>query len=541
VENDVSDLRDIAMTSNAWPFVEARKVVARLDKAGGDKTPDKGYVLFQTGYGPSGLPHIGTFGEVARTTMLRKAFELLSDVPTKLFAFSDDMDGLRRVPDNIPNQELVTKYLELPLTRVPDPFECHDSFGAHNNAQLRIFLDTFGFEYEFLSATECYTSGRFDEVKMQILAHYDEIMDVILPTLGPERRATYSPFLPVCPWTNRVLQVPVIARDLEAGTITYKDADGQTYDVKVRGADCKMQWKVDWAMRWVALGADYEMSGKDLIESVKLSSRICRILGATPPEGMTYELFLDENGEKISKSRGNGLSVEDWLAYAPHESLAYYMYQSPKKAKRLHFDVIPKCVDEYLSHLGNYAGAEPDKQLTNPVHHIHAHEGAVPASEAGLSYNILLNLASVCNTEDKAVLWGFITRYAKGATPATAVMLDRLVGFAIRYYQDFVKPLKTYRKPDEMEIAALTDIRAELAKLPRDAVAEDIQYQVYEVGKRHPFKDLRAWFGVLYEILLGQAQGPRMGSFIALYGIDNMIKLIDRALAGDDLAKPAAS
>ena len=267
---------------------------------------------------------------------------------------------------------------------------------------------------------------------MQILAHYDEIMDVILPTLGPERRATYSPFLPVCPWTNRVLQVPVIARDLEAGTITYKDADGQTYDVKVRGADCKMQWKVDWAMRWVALGADYEMSGKDLIESVKLSSRICRILGATPPEGMTYELFLDENGEKISKSRGNGLSVEDWLAYAPHESLAYYMYQSPKKAKRLHFDVIPKCVDEYLSHLGNYAGAEPDKQLTNPVHHIHAHEGAVPASEAGLSYNILLNLASVCNTEDKDVLWGFITRYAPDATPATAVMLDRLVGFAIR-------------------------------------------------------------------------------------------------------------
>jgi lysyl-tRNA synthetase class 1 len=524
------------MTSNAWPFVEARKVLARI----GDKVPDKGYVLFQTGYGPSGLPHIGTFGEVSRTTMVRKAFELLSDVPTKLFAFSDDMDGLRRVPDNIPNQELITKYLELPLTSVPDPFECHDSFGAHNNAQLRIFLDTFGFEYEFYSATECYRSGRFDDVKMQILAHYDEIMDVILPTLGPERRATYSPFLPLCPWTNRVLQVPVIERNLEAGTITYKDADGQTYEVKVRGADCKMQWKVDWAMRWVALGADYEMSGKDLIESVKLSSRICRILGAPPPEGMTYELFLDENGEKISKSKGNGLSVEDWLAYAPHESLAYYMYQSPKKAKRLHFDVIPKCVDEYLSHLGNYAGAEPDKQLQNPVHHIHAHEGAVPASAAGLSYNILLNLASVCNTEDKAVLWGFITRYAKGATPKTAPMLDRLTGFAIRYYQDFVKPHKTYRKPDEVEIAALTDIRAELAKLPKDAVAEDIQYQVYEVGKRHPFKDLRAWFGVLYEILLGQAQGPRMGSFIALYGIDNMIALIDRALAGEDLAGPAA-
>ena len=527
--------RDLALESNAWPFVEARKVMARI----GDNGPDKGYVLFETGYGPSGLPHIGTFGEVARTTMVRKAFEMLSDVPTKLIAFSDDMDGLRRVPDNIPKRDHIEKFRELPLTAVPDPFECHDSFGEHNNAQLRSFLDHFGFEYEFYSATECYKAGRFDDVKMAILRNYDAIMDVILPTLGPERRATYSPFLPLCPWTNRVLQVPIIARDVDAGTITYKDADGQTYDVKVRGAECKLQWKVDWAMRWTALGVDYEMSGKDLIDSVKLSSRICRILGGKPPEGMTYELFLDEKGEKISKSKGNGLTVEDWLAYAPHESLAYYMYQSPKKAKRLFFDVIPRCVDEYLTHLGNYAGEDAAKRLQNPAHHIHAHEGAVPEGGPGLSYNILLNLASVCNTEDKAVLWGFISRYLPDATPQSAPMLDRLVGYAIRYYQDFVKPQKTYRPPDEMEREALAELRGELARLPDTAVAEDIQYQVYEVGKHHPFKDLRAWFAVLYEVLLGQPQGPRMGSFIALYGIKETIALIDRALAGEDLSAPA--
>ncbi len=528
--------RDLAMDSNAWPFVEARKVLARLDGKQGDAIRKRGYVLFETGYGPSGLPHIGTFGEVCRTTMVRKAFEMISDIPTKLIAFSDDMDGLRRVPDNIPKRDHIEKFRELPLTSVPDPFECHNSFGEHNNAQLRMFLDTFGFDYEFRSATECYKAGLFDDVKMKVLEHYDEIMEVMLPTLGPERRATYSPFLPLCPWTNRVLQVPVIERNLEKGTFVYQDADNQTYEVQVRGAACKLQWKVDWAMRWTALAVDYEMSGKDLIDSVRLSSKICRILGGRPPETFTYELFLDDKGQKISKSKGNGLTVEEWLAYAPHESLAYYMYQAPQRAKRLYFDVIPKCVDEYLAHLGNYVKEDEAKRLQNPVHHIHAHEASVPAPQAGLSYSILLNLASVCNSEDKAVLWGFITRYAPEATPATAPMLDRLVGYAIRYYQDFVKPEKVYRKATEAERAALSDLLAELRKLPATAVAEDIQYQVYEVGKRHPFDDLKSWFAALYEILLGQKTGPRMGSFIELYGVAEMSALIERALKGEDLA-----
>ena len=529
----MSETRDIAMESNAWPFAEARKVLKRL----GGKVPEQGFVLFETGYGPSGLPHIGTFGEVARTTMVRKAFEVLSDIPTKLIAFSDDMDGLRRVPDNIPNQDMVAKFLELPLTAIPDPFEEYDSFGAHNNARLMAFLDTFGFSYEFVSATECYKAGRFDDVKMKVLEHYDAIMGVILPTLGEERRATYSPFLPICPWTGRVLQVPVIERDLEKGTFVYKDADNQTYEVKVRGADCKLQWKVDWAMRWVGLGVDYEMSGKDLIDSVTLSSKICRILGGTPPEGMTYELFLDENGEKISKSRGNGLAVEEWLAYAPPESLSLYMYNSPRKAKRLHFDVIPRCVDDYLSHLEKFAAEEDAaKRLQNPAFHIHG--GTPPEPETHLTYSILLNLASVCNTEDKAVLWGFITRYDKNATPQSAPMVDQLIGTAIAYYRDFVKPGKTYRAPEAMEKAALEDLAETLAALPAGADAEAIQYEVYEVGKRHEFEDLRAWFKALYEILLGQSQGPRMGSFFALYGMPETLALIKRALAGENLAEP---
>lgn len=521
--------RRLAEDTNAWPFVEARKILERIEGT----LPAKGHVLFQTGYGPSGLPHIGTFGEVARTTMVRHAFQVLSDIPTRLIAFSDDMDGLRRVPDNVPDRDRLAAYLDQPLTRVPDPFGTHASFGAHNNARLCAFLDAFGFEYEFLSATDCYREGRFDTVKRAILRHYDAIMEVMLPSLGPERRATYSPFLPLCPKTGRVLQVPLVAHDAEAGTITYRDEDGAFVTLDVGGTNCKMQWKVDWAMRWVALDTDYEMSGKDLIDSVRLSSAICRILGGRPPVSMTYELFLDEKGEKISKSKGNGLAVEEWLAYAPQESLALFMYAAPRKAKRLYFDVIPRAVDEYLAHLERFPEEDPARQIQNPAYHIHA--GRVPEAGPSLGFGMLLNLASVCNTEDKAVLWGFISRYLPEATPQSAPFLDRLVGHALAYYRDFVKPGKTYRLPDAMERAALADLAETLAALPDGAVAETIQTAVYEVGKRHAFADLRAWFAALYEILLGQSQGPRMGSFIVLYGRDETLALIRRVLDGEPL------
>ncbi len=527
----MDSIGDIAAQAKSWPFQEARKLAESL----GGRKPAKGYVLFETGYGPSGLPHIGTFGEVVRTTMVRHAFGLLSDIPSRLFAFSDDMDGLRKVPDNVPNKDMLTEHLGKPLTAVPDPFGTHESFGHHNNARLRDFLDQFGFDYEFHSATECYRSGRFDAALLKVLANYDKIIEVILPTLGPERRATYSPFLPVCPKTGRVLQAPVIARDVDAGTITYRDEDGTTVEAPVTGGHCKLQWKADWAMRWTALEVDYEMSGKDLIDSVRLSSRICSILGGTPPQGFTYELFLDENGEKISKSRGNGLTVEEWLRYAPQESLQLYMFNSPRKAKRLYFDVIPRHVDDYLTLLEKFGEQEADKRLDNPAWHIHG--DAPPSPEGHVSFALLLNLASACNTEDRDVLWGFITRYAPQATADSAPILDGLVGHAINYYRDFVKPNKKYRPPNDMERTALEDLVATLESLPADSDGAAIQNEVYEVGKRHDFDDLRAWFKALYEILLGRDQGPRMGSFIALYGKDETVTLIRRALAGEDISE----
>jgi lysyl-tRNA synthetase class 1 len=525
---------DLARTSNAWPFQEAR---ALWDDRLKGRAPDKGYVLFETGYGPSGLPHIGTFGEVVRTTMVRRAFEaLVPNVKTRLFTFSDDMDGLRKVPDNVPNKEMIARHLGKPLTAIPDPFGTHDSFGAHNNARLKAFLDSFGFEYEFKSSTVCYKAGEFDAALLRVLERYDEVINVILPTLGPERRATYSPFLPVCKKTGVVLQVPIIHRDVKAGTVVYADDAGQKVETPVTGGHCKLQWKCDWAMRWHALGVDYEMSGKDLIESVKLSSQICRILGGTPPANLTYELFLDEQGQKISKSKGNGLSVDDWLKYAPPESLALYMYQKPKAAKRLHFDVIPKAVDEYLDFLAKFPGEQDPAKFDNPAWHIHG--GKPPHDNVPLTFGLLLNLAAVCHAEGPEVMWAFVSRYAPGSSPTATPLLDKLVRYAVAYYRDFVKPAKVYKAASPDEVKALTDLRDSLKAFSGEATAENLQNLVFEVGKRHAatFPGLRDWFKALYQILLGQEQGPRMGSFIALYGLAESLTLLDRAVKGENLA-----
>jgi lysyl-tRNA synthetase class 1 len=532
--------RQRALLARAWPFEEARRLLERFKAA----PPKKGYVLFETGYGPSGLPHIGTFGEVVRTTMVRHAFQRLSDIPTRLFAFSDDMDGLRKVPDNVPNQDMMARFIGdkattfgTPLTSIPDPFGTHESFGHHNNARLRAFLDTFGFEYEFQSATDWYKSGRFDNALRSVLEHHQEILGVILPALRDERRRTYCPFLPIRERDGRpqVLEVPAIEYRPKDGTVVFEDSVEGRFEVPVTGGNCKLQWRVDWAMRWYALSVDYEMSGKDLIDSVRLGSRICKTLGGTPPEGFTYELFLDEQGQKISKSKGNGLSVEEWLRYAPPESLALYMYQQPRRAKRLYFDVIPKTVDEYLTYLDKFSGESPEAKLENPAWHIH--DGKPPAEQVPIGFAMLLNLASVCNTEDKAVLWGFIARYVPGASPAAMPLLDRLVDSALAYYRDFVKPAKAYRAPDGRERKALEDLAGALDKLDAGADGEAIQNEVYEVGKRHGFEPLRDWFKALYEVLLGQSQGPRMGSFFALYGLDLSRTLVRRALAGEDLSR----
>jgi lysyl-tRNA synthetase, class I len=545
--------------ANAWPFEEARKLVARVEASGQTE------VLFETGYGPSGLPHIGTFGEVARTTMVRHAFRVLTEdrIKTRLIAFSDDMDGLRKVPDNIPRKDLVAAHLGKPLTEVPDPFGTHPSFGAHNNARLRAFLDAFGFDYEFASATAYYRSGRFDAALLHILAHYDKVMAIMLPSFREERAATYSPFLPIHPRTGVVMQVPIETIDAGAGTLSWRDPDTKEfYETPVTGGACKLQWKPDWALRWYALKVDYEMAGKDLIESVKLSGAIARALGATPPEGFNYELFLDEKGQKISKSKGNGLTIDEWLAYASPESLSLFMYQKPTAAKRLAFDVIPRAVDDYLVFLDAYPRQAAKERLGNPVWHIHS--GAPPPPEVlhgtgnqatTITFGMLLNLAAVANSEDPQVLWGFLRRYAPDVSAATHPRLDRLVAYAVRYFRDFVRPRKNFRAPDASEREALENLAAALAALPLGASAEAIQTTLYDVARQIPrYQDMKAkgataerpgvsndWFAMLYGVLLGETRGPRFGSFVALYGIKETRQLIADALAGDLPRKHAAS
>jgi lysyl-tRNA synthetase class 1 len=523
------DLRAAALDSKAWPFEEARKLLKRYPGIGqGGSKPDGSAILFETGYGPSGLPHIGTFNEVLRTTMVRNAFHALSDAPTRLIAFSDDMDGLRKVPDNVPNGAMLGEHLGKPLTRIPDPFGTHDSFAAHNNARLRDFLDRFGFDYEFVSSTDYYVGGRFDDALRNVLRHYQGVMDVMLPTLRAERRATYSPILPVSPKSGIVLQVPVEVIDAEAGTIAFEDA-GERIVQSALGGHAKLQWKVDWAMRWVALGVDYEMAGKDLIDSVVQSGKIARVLGGRPPEGFNYEMFLDEHGEKISKSKGNGLTLDQWLTYGPQESLAFYAYREPKKAKQLHMGVIPRAVDDYWQFRGNYAAQPLAQQLGNPVHHIH--DGKLPTGELPVTFGLLLNLVGVMGEASKEQVWGYLANYVPDASAEKYPELDRLIDHALAYSRDVVAPTLQRRAPEGVEIAALERLDADLAALPPGASAEDIQNIVYEIGKTAGFAELRDWFRALYETLLGSPQGPRMGSFIALYGMGNSRRLIAQALA----------
>lgn len=550
-----------AREAKSWPFEQARILLDRVLKLrlsdaerdlaasliGEGKAGEAAAtfpalnkpVVFQCGFGASGLPHMGTFGEAARPTMVRTAFRALTEdaIPTKLIVFSDDMDGLRKIPDNVPNREMLEEDRDKPVSSVRDPFGEHESFAHHNNARLRAFLDGFGFDYEFMSSTQTYKSGRFDEVLLKVLARFDAIQGVMLPTLGEERRATYSPFLPISPKSGRVLQAPTLERNVEKGTIVFADEDGTPTEVPVTGGHVKLQWRPDWAARWTALEVDFEASGKDLVDSVRVSNKLVKVLGGVPPEAFHFELFMDENNQKISKSKGNGLTMEEWLRYGAPESLAYYMYQSPKSAKRLYFDVIPKAADEYLQQLDAFNKARAASNATaidNPAWHVH--RGAPPEKGSPLSFSLLLNLVSAADASTKDILWGFISRYIPGATPQSEPMLDHLTGYAINYYEDFVKPSKQFRAPDDKERAAMQDLLARFKALPADADAEAIQNEVFEAGKAGGFEPLRAWFQALYEVLLGQSQGPRFGSFAAIFGLERTSQLIERALAGELVA-----
>ena len=528
-------MQNILEDSKAWPFQEAKKIINKLTEDDYSNT-----ITFQTGYGPSGLPHIGTFGEVARTLMVQNAFHVMTDnkIRTKLICFSDDMDALRKIPENIPNQDEMKPFIGMPLTKVPDPFDKYQSFGEHNNERLKMFLDKFDFSYEFASSTEYYTKGFFDETLKLILSNHEGICAIVKPILGKERKASYSPILPICPDTGEVLQVKINSCDTKNNTVVFTNPNsGKETEVSILGGNCKLQWRADWAMRWKTLNIDYEMSGKDLIDSVKISSQICKIIGGNPPEGFNYELFLDENGEKISKSKGNGISIEAWLKYATQESLSLFMFQSPRKAKRLYFDIIPKNVDDYNAHLNNYHKLKEGKEkFENPVWHIHS--GNPPKIENTVSFSLLLNLVSASNSEDKNTLWGFIKNYiGESANPVNSPLLDQMIEYAISYFHDFVKPNKVYRLATKKEGEALTKLSKLIDKIDKNIDSEEIQTIIYQVGKDFSFEPLKDWFSAIYEVLLGLKKGPRFGTFVAIYGIKETQKLIKKALDGDLITK----
>jgi len=512
----------IIQATNSWPFVEARKLVKERQKI----YEKKGKITLQTGYGPSGLPHIGTFGEVARTTMMVNAIKQITDIPTEIITFSDDMDGLRKIPENIPNKEILEKNLQKPLTSVPDPFEKFNSFGEHNNEMLKNFLNKFKFKYIFKSSTDTYTKGLFNPTLLLILEKYEQIKEVILPTLGKERQKTYSPFLPICEETGKVLEVPVIEIKKKEGKIIY-EKDGKKIETDILNGKCKLQWKVDWAMRWYAFDVDYEMYGKDLIESAILSSKICQILGKKSPNGFPYEMFLDEKGEKISKSKGNGITIEEWLSYASPESLSLYMYQNPKRAKKLYTDVVPKAVDEYLNCIDKFSEQDDKQRLLNPVWHVH--NGNPPKEKSIMPFSVLLNLVGTSNATTKDVIWKFIKKNKKDIEISNYPILDSLIRYALKYFKEVVEPKKKYRKPNNVEKKALKDLVERLKECNEQMDPEEIQTIVYSVGKDNGYKEnLREWFKAIYEIIFGDQDGPRMGFFISFFGIKESIELINK-------------
>jgi len=514
--------KSIIENTSAWPFVEARKLIKDRKKI----FEKKGIITLQTGYGPSGLPHIGTFAEVARTTMMVNAINQLIEIPTEIITFSDDMDGLRKIPDNIPNKEILEKNLHKPLTKIPDPFKKFNSFGEHNNEMLKDFLNKFNFKYTFRSSTECYNKGTFNKSLLLVLENYEEIMKIILPTLGKDRQKTYSPFLPICPITNKVLEVKIIEIKKHEGKIVYENGKDKI-ETEVTNGKCKLQWKVDWAMRWYNFDVDYEMYGKDLIESAILSTKICKVLGKKAPNGFAYELFLDEKGEKISKSKGNGITIDQWLNYASPESLSLFMYQNPRRAKKLFSDVVPKAVDEYLSFIDKFNQQQDRDKLLNPVWHIH--NGKPPKEKSIMPFSVLLNLVGTSNATDKDVLWKFIKKYKKDIKISDHPILDSLTEYALKYFAEVTKLKKVYRKPNENEKKALKDLVTRLEKCEEDSDPETIQTIVYSVGKDNGYKEnLREWFKTIYEVIFGDQDGPRMGFFICFFGIKETIKLINK-------------
>ena len=512
----------------SWPFKEAEKLCKRFQH------PPESPVRFETGFGPSGLPHIGTFAENARTTWVRHAFEFLTGWPTQLIAFSDDMDGLRKVPLNMPRQDMLANHLGKPLCHIPDPFETSDSYSGTMNTKLRSFLDGYQFDYTFQGSYEAYQRGDFNEGLEIILRNVDAVKSIILPTMSAEKGRDWSPFFPICGKCGKINSTRVTGYDVANNAVGYvcdrqeDRAKGCGYQgtASIFNGHVKVGWKVDWALRWYAYDIAYEMYGKDLIESAKLSGRITRLMGKQPPTGLFCELFLDEDGRKISKSVGKGLTIDSWTMYAPLESLLYYIFQNPKQAKRLFWGIVPKSVDDYLLGLNNYHSLDAQKKPDSPLWHLFNKGAGVPEFKTSINFSLVNNLVSAVGADDRELILEYLKRYDPGIEAHRAVIED-LVNKAMNYYRDFIVPHKRYRMPTTQEKKMLMRLRDELAAYEGDDEKE-IQTLPFAVAREYS-EPPNNFFKLFYEVVFGQERGPRFGTFVRLVGKEKAISLLDEA------------
>jgi lysyl-tRNA synthetase class 1 len=523
------------MSYTSWPFKEAQTLQKRF------KAPPDKPVTFETGFGPSGLPHIGTFAEVARTTWVQRAFEHLSGWETRLIAFSDDMDGLRKVPLNMPQPDMLAEHLGKPLCYIPDPFGQDESYSAHMNRKLQEFLDAYGFTYQFQSSQEAYERGDFDEGLAILLQKVEQVRAIILPTLGQDKRADWSPFFPICQKCGRIYSTRVIGYHPEDNTIDYvcdqpigsAAGCGDKNTISILGGQVKVGWKVDWALRWYAYDVGYEMYGKDLIDSARLSGQITRLMSKQPPNGFFYEMFLDEEGRKISKSVGKGLTVNGWVSYAPLESLLHYLFQNPRRAKRLFWDVVPKSVDDYLADLRQYPSLDETKKPDQAIWHIFNLGRNVPAYDAGINFSLVNNLVSALGTDQAELTYEYLKRY----DPSTANhedMVRDLVQKSINYYRDFILPGKQYRLPTEAERQLLQAARDRLSNFESDD-ENDLQTIPFDIARENDIPPAKV-FQAFYQVVLGQERGPRFGTFARLVGKEKLLLLLDKALNPQPIA-----
>ena len=517
-----------------WPYEEARKLV---DRAQGYQ-PGRP-VIFESGFGPSGLPHLGTMCEVLRPAYVRRALENVGDGrPARLIVFIDDIDGLRKVPESVPHRDEWKRYLGQPVARIPDPFGCCKSFADHMIDLLSKFLAPVEVDLELARASEMYASGRFDDALKLMLDKREDIIRVITPTLREENRAGWSPFMPICPACGQVNSTRVVAYHPDRAAVEFScERDfggahgcGHRAEQSVLGGNAKVGWKVDWALRWYVLKVDYELYGKDLIDSARLSGQILRLLGGKPPIGFPFEMFLDEEGHKISKSVGRGVTVDDWQRYAPIEVLKYFLLLSPRRARKLFIETIPQYVDEYLDALREYARADNVEARRNMALEFVLQSRSSRRFDSSLTYSMTMNLVAALGSSDRDLIWKYLTRYdpAIAGDAETEALGRTLMDCALNYYADFIEPTKKRYAPNNSEREQLKKLIEFLEANP-DAPGDEIEKKIYDLGREYYPKPGNI-FPLLYRVLLGQDRGPRLGAFIRLATPARVVELLNASL-----------